>query len=83
MKTTSKLLTILLSAAALTASSVETGAVNMNHYAENSKLAAGKWVKVCTDTEGVHEISYDQLAAMGFDDPAKVKIFGWGGNILS
>lgn len=83
MKTTSKLLTILLSAAALTASSVETGAVNMSHYAENSKLAAGKWVKVSTDTEGVHEISYDQLAAMGFDDPAKVKIFGWGGNILS
>ncbi|MDE7160210.1 MAG: hypothetical protein K2O24_05130 [Muribaculaceae bacterium] len=51
-------------------------------YAPSSVLSAGNWVKVGVTETGVYEISYDQLRAMGFSDPAKVGVYGRGGQMM-
>lgn len=51
-------------------------------YAENSVLASGRWVKVRVSERGIHQITTAQLSEMGFTDPSKVRLFGYGGNIL-
>lgn len=52
-------------------------------FAENSRLADGKWIKVAVTHTGVCRISYDELRAMGFSDPAKVGVFGRGGAAMT
>lgn len=54
-----------------------------SRYADSSMLAQGKWVKVRVTETGVHRISHNELRAMGFADPAKVRLFGQGGQMLS
>ena len=51
-------------------------------YAENSVLASGKWVKIRVQQNGVYKITKSELAKMGFTDPSKVRLFGYGGHIL-
>ncbi len=51
-------------------------------YAESSLLASGRWVKIRVGERGVHQITHSQLAQMGFKDPSKVRLYGYGGNIL-
>lgn len=53
-----------------------------NRYAEHSVLANGKWVKIRVKEEGLYQLSSDQLKRMGFSDPSKVKLFGYGGRLL-
>lgn len=48
-------------------------------YSQSSQLAQGKWVKIGIPDNGIYELSYDQLKVMGFDDPAKVSLWGEGG----
>lgn len=45
-------------------------------------MASGKWVKIKTTTEGIHQIPYAILAQWGFSDPQKVTVFGNGGAML-
>lgn len=52
-------------------------------YSENSKLSAGTWVKCRVSEEGIYKVTFDQLRAMGFQHPEKVRVFGYGGNLLS
>ena len=47
-------------------------------YATDSKLSAGRWVRVHVDTTDIYEIDYSQLRAWGFSDPAKVNVYGCG-----
>ena len=54
-------------------------AFNSSKYATTSKLASGKWVKISIPENGVYEITYDELTAMGFSNPAQVKLYGCGG----
>lgn len=51
-------------------------------YAATSVLASGKWVLVSVQTDGVHKITHTELAGMGFNDPAKVRLYGYGGHPL-
>ena len=55
-------------------------AFNTSVYASSSRLASGKWVKVAIPESGVYEITYDELREMGFSNPARVKVYGHGGN---
>ncbi|MGM9845984.1 MAG: type IX secretion system sortase PorU [Muribaculaceae bacterium] len=57
-------------------------ALTSAYYASESKLASGRWVKISADTEGIYQISYDTLRQWGFDDPAKVAVYGYGGTAL-
>lgn len=52
-----------------------------DRYTNKSKLASGKWVKIEIGASGIYQIPYATLQNMGFD-PSKVKIYGYGGNML-
>lgn len=54
----------------------------VQRYAEHSVLAQGKWVKIRVKDEGIYQFTDDQLRKMGFSDPSKVKLYGYGGRLL-
>ncbi len=51
-------------------------------YAAESVLASGKWAKVNVETTGMQLITNTQLKNLGFNDPDKVRVYGYGGAIL-
>lgn len=48
-------------------------------YAANSVLAEGTWKKVKVSTTGMQFISNADLRSMGFSNPEKVNVYGFGG----
>ncbi len=54
----------------------------VEHYASNSILSTGKWHKIAVTNNGIHQISYSQLKEWGFNDPQRVRIYGYGGIVL-
>ena len=53
-------------------------------YAQTSSsvLSSGKWVKIRVGKEGVYQLTTAKLSQMGFTDPAKVKLYGYGLEML-
>ena len=51
-------------------------------YADNSVMATGRWVKIRVPESGVYKITAAELAKMGFKNPARVRLFGYGGYLL-
>lgn len=49
----------------------------------SSRLAEGRWIKVKVTSEGIQQISHRQLRQWGFDDPARVGVYGFGGTSLA
>ncbi len=70
---------ILALAAIFTAANASAAAT----YAESSVLSSGKWVKIKVEESGIYQISKSTLAGWGFNDISKVKIFGYGGAMIS
>lgn len=58
-------------------------AFSTSHYARNSKLASGTWVKIAIPETGIYEITDEELIAMGFSNPEKVQVYGCGGNAIN
>ena len=54
-----------------------------SRYAENSVLAAGKWIQLKVKEGGIYKLTYDDIKKNGINDPSKVKIYGYGGWMLS
>lgn len=52
-------------------------------YTTSSMLSSGKWVKIKIYDSGIHQLPHAQLKSWGFSDPAKVKVYGYGGAGLS
>lgn len=50
-------------------------------YAGNSVLAQGRWVKIGVTEEGVYRLTPSALQRMGFSDPSRVKLYGYGGRV--
>lgn len=50
-----------------------------SRYASGSALAEGKWVRIEVDSTSVYKLSYDDLRKMGFTEPEKVSVHGYGG----
>lgn len=48
-------------------------------YTDKSVLSEGRWVKIRVEKEGIHQLTRKALASMGFSDPSKVRLFGYGG----
>lgn len=67
-------LALLLIAAALPAR-----AFSPSTYARQSVLAQGRWVRVRVSQSGLHILRPAALRAMGFSDPSRVRIHGYGG----
>ncbi len=74
---------IILSICIFACFSFSAASFNASRYATKSKLATGKWVKVKVEESGIYEITFDELAEMGFTDPNKVRIYGSGGFVMS
>lgn len=72
-----------LAATALFFSVSASYALPVTQYAETSKLASGKWRTVTIASEGMQLISNQQLKTMGFSDPSKVNVYGYGGRSVS
>ncbi|MGL4410724.1 MAG: type IX secretion system sortase PorU [Bacteroidales bacterium] len=76
-----KLFTILL--ISLLCSWEQSYAFAPEHWQSSSKLASGKWVKIAVGQSGVYKLSFDDLRKAGFSNPDKVKVYGYGGAMLS
>ena len=51
-------------------------------YADNSRLANGKWVKISITEDGLYQLSRASLQKMGFSNPNNVHLYGYGGHLL-
>lgn len=49
----------------------------------NSLLSSGRWAKIRVNTTGVFKITNAELRRLGFSRPELVRIFGYGGYLLS
>lgn len=58
-------------------------ALPVDHYARQSKLAQGTWVRLVVDESGVYELSAQDLSLMGLGDLEQVRVFGRGGAPMS
>lgn len=52
------------------------------NYASQSVLSSGRWVKIKVTKNGVYKLTASDLNKMGFSDPSKVSVNGYGGWIL-
>ena len=59
------------------------GSVVAERYAVHSVLAEGRWVKIRVADNGVHMLTHYKLKQMGFSNPDRVRLFGYGGHLLS
>ena len=50
-------------------------------YADHSVLATGQWAKVSVPETGIYQITDALVRQAGFSNPAKAKIYGYGGNL--
>lgn len=71
--------TIITLIAALILSATAVSAHDSSYYAESSLLATGKWVKVKVSHTGIQQITDSTLRSLGFDNPEKVGVYGYGG----
>lgn len=54
-----------------------------DRYVKNSVLASGRWAKIRVPSTGVYQITDALVRQAGFSDPAKVKVYGYGGALHS
>ena len=50
-------------------------------YAAHSKLQSGRWVKISITDDGMYRLTRSALKDMGFSNPAKVHLYGYGGHL--
>ena len=53
-----------------------------DRYTRQSALSCGKWVKIRVSESGVYKLTDAALRSMGFKEPSKVRLFGYGGAVL-
>lgn len=53
-----------------------------DRYTDNSALSEGKWYKIRIAESGIYKLTYSSLRSMGFNDPSRVRLFGYGGAVL-
>lgn len=54
-----------------------------DRYAAHSVLAEGRWVKIRVADNGIYMLRNYDLKQMGFSEPNKVRVYGYGGEQLS
>ena len=53
-----------------------------DRYAEHSVLSQGRWAKIRVSSSGIHQLTASTIKSAGFTDLSKVKIYGYGGNLV-
>ena len=61
---------------------LRTGDMQQQRYSSRSVLSSGKWVKIAVSESGVYKLTHKFLASLGFKDPSKVRLYGYGGALL-
>lgn len=56
----------------------QAAALSIDTYAESSRLSSGKWVKISVNQSGIYLLTEQQLRQWGFNNPANVKVHGYG-----
>lgn len=51
-------------------------------WTAHSLLASGNWFRISVEKSGIHKLTYEQLSAMGIQNPAMVRIYGEGARLL-
>lgn len=59
-----------------------TGDTSAERYAEHSVLREGTWAKIAVPSTGFHQLTDDVVRKAGFTDINKVRIYGYGGNLV-
>jgi hypothetical protein len=77
-----KLLSFEIHISSVEIKSTETFSSN-KAYATNSILSTGNWVKIRVETDGIYQITWTELQAMGFQNPSNIRVFGNGNEMLS
>lgn len=54
-----------------------------DRYAAHSVLRQGSWAKIRVPSTGVYQITDALVRQAGFSNPSKVKIYGYGGNLIN
>lgn len=49
----------------------------------NSVLAEGRWVKISIREDGIYQLTRQALRRMGFSNPERVHLFGYGGHRIA
>ncbi|MBU8892577.1 MAG: type IX secretion system sortase PorU, partial [Bacteroidales bacterium] len=52
-------------------------------FSTSSVLRSGNWVKIRLNINGIYQITYEELIAMGFTNPGNLRIYGNSSGILS
>ena len=52
-------------------------------YATHSVLSSGRWVKIKVGATGYYQLTSSLVRQAGFSDLSKVKIYGYGGNLVN
>lgn len=73
-----RLLTLVL----LISSGIPVYSFSPDFYANSSVLSQGNWVKVEIKETGMQFISDATLKSLGFTDPEKVNVYGYGGVVI-
>ncbi len=47
-----------------------------------SIMSEGNWTKIRVMSDGVYQLTYDELKQLGYSDPAAVKVFGYAPSLL-
>ena len=62
--------------------SLRAAAPKVQAYAAHSLLAEGRWVKISVPSTGIYKLSDSRLRELGFSDPSRVRLYGYGGYLL-
>ncbi|MCM1490737.1 MAG: type IX secretion system sortase PorU [Muribaculum sp.] len=62
---------------------ININAANPEKYAGSSAFSDGKWVKIEAISPGIQTLTRQNLKSLGFDDPSKVYVYGYGGRMTS
>ena len=76
----SKKISLILFSCIITLSSFATS--GLYSYADSSLLKTGKWAKIKIVNSGIYKLTNSDLTQMGFSDPSKVRVYGYGGAML-
>ena len=50
-------------------------------WASQSVLASGRWAKISITDDGIYHLTTKMLSQMGFSNPSKVRLYGYGGHL--
>jgi len=53
-----------------------------HEYASHSVLSTGRWFRIKILEDGIYQLTYEDLMQIGIADPAELRIYGNGGNML-